>query len=79
MFFAAGVTEIHLSEKPSKAKQLHPTWQLKIFFPVGTENLTSMLQQDSRTRSATAAAMLHPTPSLLGVCGPLLRRAPFSW
>lgn len=68
MYFVAGAatTEIHLSEKPSKAKQPHPTWQLKIFFPVGAKNLTSMLQQDSRTRFETAVAILH------SVCTPWL-------
>lgn len=38
-FVAADVaTEIHPSEEPSKAKQPHPTWQLKVFFPAGAEN-----------------------------------------
>lgn len=64
MFFTvAGATEIRLSDKPSKAKQPHPTWQLEVFFPAGAENLTSVLQQDSRTRSETAAK-LHMAQSV---------------
>lgn len=73
MFFFAvtGATEIYLSEKPSKAKQPHPTWQLKVFFPVGAQNLTSMLQQDSKTSFETAVK-LHLTQILFRGCGTVL-------